>query len=77
MTDDVDRAQAHETELLADALRDHHRRAGLAGKTAADSAAVCQASGCGETIPETRRQAAPGCRFCVACQTRQERKTRQ
>lgn len=77
MTDLYDRAQAREAEMLADALRDHHRRAGLVGKTAADSSAFCQAKGCDEPIPETRRQAVPGCKFCVACQTRQERKARQ
>ena len=35
MTDDIDRAQAREAELLADALRDHARRAGLAQHLAA------------------------------------------
>jgi len=73
LTDDIDRAQAREAELLADALRDHRRRAGLAGKTAADSAEFCQARGCGEEIPETRRHLVPGCQFCVACQERLER----
>lgn len=73
MTDDIDRAQAREAELLADALRDHHRRAGLAGKTLADSAEFCQAHGCGEDIPEARRQAMPGVQFCVACQARHEK----
>ena len=75
MTDDIDRAQAREAELLADALRDHARRAGLAGKTAADSAQYCgglDKHGCGESIPQARRRALPGCQFCVACQTRRE-----
>ena len=70
MTDDVDRASDREAELLSDALRNQARRAGLAGKTAADSAEHCQARGCGEEIPETRRQAVPGCQMCVACQWR-------
>ena len=78
MTDDIDRAQAREAELLADALRDHARRAGLAGKTVADSAEFCGenasgALGCGEPIPEARREAQPGCQFCVACQARIEK----
>ena len=72
MTDDIDRAQAREAELLADALRDHARRAGLAGKTVADSAQVCQARGCGRPIPDTRRIAVPGVQLCVACQARRE-----
>lgn len=74
MTDDIDRAQAREAELLQDALRDQARRAGLAGKTASDSAEFCEARGCGAPIPEQRRQAVPGCKFCVACQARQEKK---
>ena len=41
MTDDIDRAAQREAEMLADALRDQARRAGLAGKTEADSAAEC------------------------------------
>lgn len=31
-----------------------------------ESARECQE--CGEPIPEDRRQAMPGCRFCVRCQ---------
>lgn len=72
MTDDVDRASAREAELLADALRDQARRAGLAGKTAADSAEWCQR--CGDEVPLARRVAVPGCLYCVACQARTERK---
>lgn len=72
MTDDIDRAQAREAELLADALRDHARRAGLAGKTVADSAEFCRA--CAEDIPDARRRAVPGVQLCVACQARRERK---
>lgn len=74
MIDDIDRAQAREAEMLADALRDQARRAGLSGKTVADSAEFCQARGCGEEIPEERRQALPGIQFCVACQARREKR---
>ena len=74
LIDDIDRAQAREAEILGDALRDQHRRAGLKGKTAADSAEACQARGCGEVIPETRRQSVPGVQLCVACQGRREKK---
>lgn len=75
MTDDIDRAQAREAELLADALRDQARRAGLDGKTEADSATCCIR--CEDPIPMARRKALPGVQLCVACQARRERmKTR-
>lgn len=77
MIDDIDRAQAREAELLGDALRDQTRRAGLAGKTPSDSAAYCQARGCGEEIPQARRHSVPGVQFCVACQARRERKAKR
>lgn len=76
MVDDIDRAQAREAELLQDALRDQARRAGLAGKTAADSAEFCEARGCGEPIPEARRRASPGCKYCLACQSQIEKTNR-
>lgn len=74
LTDDIDRAQAREAEILSDALRDQNLRAGLAGKTAADSAMYCEGRGCGKEIPEARRRAVPGCQLCVACQACQEKK---
>ena len=74
MTDDVDRASAREVELLDEALYQQTRRAGLAGKTAADSAEWCES--CGDGIPLARRVAVPGCLYCVACQTRHEMKGR-
>ena len=55
MTDEIDRAAKREAELLSDALRDQARRAGLAGKTVADSAHYCGENagsgwpGCGVT----------------------------
>ena len=74
MTDDIDRAQEREAQMLADALRDQARRSGLAGKTSADSAEFCQARGCGEEIPDARRQKVPGVQFCVACEARREKR---
>lgn len=73
MIDDIDRAQAREAEMLCDALQSHARRAGLAGKTVADSAAFCQAHGCEEPIPSARRKAVAGCQYCAACQSRIEK----
>lgn len=71
MTDDVERASAREEEMRADALAEQARRAGLAGKTVADSAKVC--AECGERIPLKRRRAVPGCKLCAACKADLER----
>lgn len=71
MTDAIDRACEREAEMLADALDEQARRAGLAGKTAADSAESCE--DCGEPIPSARRLAVPGCLLCVDCQAAHER----
>lgn len=76
MSDDIDRASERETIARDDALRDQARRAGLQGKTVADSAEFCEAIGCGEVIPMARRVALPGCQFCVTCQQRIELKRR-
>lgn len=70
MADEIDRACAREQQVREDALRDHARRAGLAGKTVADSALFCVV--CGEEIPQVRRAAVPGCIRCVTCQARVE-----
>ena len=72
MTDIIDLAADREAENLANALAEQARRAGLAGKTVADSATEC--ADCGEEIPQERRQALPGIQFCVACQTRREKR---
>ena len=74
MSDDVDRANEVAELRLGDALRRQARRAGLAGKTVADSAEVCESPGCGEEIPLARRVAVPGCKLCMACQARREKK---
>ena len=71
MQADALRAQAREAEMLHDALRNQARRAGLVGKTEADSALCC--TSCGNDIPTQRRRAVPGCQWCVACQARRER----
>ena len=73
MSDDLDRASEREAIARDDALREQHRRAGLQGKTVADSAEFCEAPGCGEPIPMARRVAVPGCHLCVACQARREK----
>lgn len=74
MTNDIDRASEREAEMRADALRDQARRAGLQGKTVADSAKSC--TQCSEDIPAQRRRAVPGCQLCVVCQARAEKTSR-
>lgn len=71
MTDPIDRGCEREDELRADAIAEQRRRAGIDGKTVADSAQFCEA--CGDPIPEARRQAVPGVQTCVDCQTLIER----
>lgn len=74
MSDLIDRAGAREAELFSDNFASQQRRAGLAGKTVADSAKLCGA--CGEPIPEPRRAAYPGVQLCIDCKARQERMER-
>ena len=66
MTDVFDRATEIEEAQREDALAAQARRAGLAGKTIADSAVDCDL--CDEPLPELRRQTIPGVRLCVDCQ---------
>lgn len=73
MTDIFDRASEVEEIARLDALRDQRRRAGLTGKTVADSAHDC--SVCDEPIAEKRRQAVPGVQTCIECQEELERAT--
>ena len=75
MSDDVDRAQAREEELLADALARQARRARAAqGLPAGEFCGEhLDGGGCGEPIAAARRAAVPGCQLCVACQGRREK----
>jgi len=41
--------------------------------TTGTSAVTCQSADCGLPIPEARRLAVPGCRFCINCQARLDR----
>jgi phage/conjugal plasmid C-4 type zinc finger TraR family protein len=67
MPDEIDRAQAREEEIRADAIRAQLRRTLPAG----DSASECAM--CGEPIPEARRAALPGVQTCIDCQREVER----
>ena len=74
MTADInDMASEREEIARQDAIRDQVRRAGLVGKTVADSAHDC--SVCGDPIAEKRRQAVPGVQTCIECQEELERAT--
>ena len=71
MTDLYDRATEREEQNRTDALAEQARRAGLEGKTVADSALFCQL--CDDPIPAARRRALPGVQTCVECQAELER----
>jgi phage/conjugal plasmid C-4 type zinc finger TraR family protein len=66
VTDVFDRATELEENQRQDALQAQERRAGLTGKTVADSARYCRV--CDVHIPVARRRAVPGVQTCVTCQ---------
>lgn len=74
MTDLYDRASEREEQMRADALDAQARRAGLVGKTVADSATECRI--CEAPIPQLRREKVPGVQTCVDCQAELEKATR-
>lgn len=79
MSDEIDRAQAREAELLADALARHGRQA--ARVRARPAAEFCgehldDGQGCGEPIGAARLAALPTAQLCVHCQGRAEQRRR-
>ena len=66
MSDDTDRATEREELARQDAIAAQVRRAGLSGKTVADSARDCRL--CDEPITHGRREALPGVQACIECQ---------
>lgn len=74
MTDIFDRATEIEEAQREDALQEQARRAGLDGKTVADSATHCVV--CDTRIPAARRRAVPGVQTCIDCQSDLERAVR-
>jgi phage/conjugal plasmid C-4 type zinc finger TraR family protein len=66
--DDADRAQRITEKLRAWAVDLQLRRQKSEGK----SLQYCM--DCGEEITEQRRRAQPGCKRCIACQKRHEKK---
>lgn len=75
MTDIYDRATEREEEVRLDALASQAKRAGLVGKTVADSAHECGI--CDDPIPDDRRRALPGVQTCVSCQKELELELRK
>lgn len=65
---------------IASEREDAHRAAviavHLAQKKTPDRPSAEHCEGCGEDIPEARRQIIPGVVLCVECQKRQERMRR-
>jgi phage/conjugal plasmid C-4 type zinc finger TraR family protein len=64
MPDLFDEAQRVADLHLTEALAAHHRRVDAIRATHGGDA--CDQ--CGDEIPERRRQAVPGCRYCIDCQ---------
>lgn len=65
--DEGDYGQDYQARLNAAALTEHRNKNHTPHR---EEVSECQ--GCGEEIPEARRQARPGCTLCVACQTMKE-----
>jgi RNA polymerase-binding transcription factor DksA len=77
MTDQFDEAQQLDAEFRALAenttlaqIREAKARRQLEHPVSAE---FCELADCGAPIPEGRREAEPGCRFCVVCQARIEK----
>lgn len=56
------------------ALATQKALARLVNRPAGESAKWCEGPACGARIPEARRRAVPGARFCVECQQIEEQK---
>jgi phage/conjugal plasmid C-4 type zinc finger TraR family protein len=77
VTDIYDAATEAEELHRAQALAQQAARTPMpAGNWRALSAKWCEGKGCGARIPNERRRAVPGVRFCVECQTTQEKRER-
>jgi phage/conjugal plasmid C-4 type zinc finger TraR family protein len=61
--DEIDQAQGHNEDFQAYVLEQHRR----AGASRPYTGTTCQ--DCEDEIPLKRRQAVPGCRRCIDCQT--------
>lgn len=67
MTDPLDLAAELEADQRDHALAAQRQRAGLADPARWNDASLKWCAGCGQRIPDERRQALPGVRLCTAC----------
>lgn len=68
--EEAEMGQLHAIHNNMNAVADVRRR--LEAQAALPSEEFCQ--GCGEEIPQLRRQAVPGVQFCIYCQEKHERR---
>ncbi|MCG8991461.1 TraR/DksA C4-type zinc finger protein [Laribacter hongkongensis] len=66
---DIADQAAEREELFREEALSHHRPQ----QQAQPSAEFCEMEDCGVEIPLARREAVPGCRYCIDCQERIER----
>jgi len=59
------------------ALQAQMARAQISSEWEEESAKWCTDARCGERIPDERRRAIPGVKFCVECQERREQQERR
>jgi phage/conjugal plasmid C-4 type zinc finger TraR family protein len=72
--DEADAASDREEEMRDDAIARVRRRLATDPEHwEQTSAKWCEARHCGERIPDARRRAVPGCRYCAECQSLVER----
>ncbi|MEC5207405.1 phage/conjugal plasmid C-4 type zinc finger TraR family protein [Vogesella perlucida] len=65
---DIADQAAEREELFREEALSHHRPQ----QHSQPSAEFCEMDDCGVEIPQARRDAVPGCRYCIDCQERQE-----
>lgn len=59
---------------LAQEAEQRQRDAGIASRERYEGVSLTECESCDEPISEARRQAVPGCRLCVDCKARGERR---
>lgn len=77
MTDIYDRATEAEERFRGEALERARSAIGAPTDWERLSAKWCEGQGCGDRIPDERRRAIPGVKFCVGCQERREEEERR
>jgi phage/conjugal plasmid C-4 type zinc finger TraR family protein len=57
---------------MAEAVQQERLQQAIYNRVVYQGESATECDSCGDNIPEARRQAVPGCRFCLECQSRQE-----